>query len=115
MFQSPVSLSEAMSMAKEEMARDARAAAGRREILAERAAMAARRKRNPDLFTQMMEAANPYKKAKGGLVKKEKAEMMKKAAGKKAMPMAAMMKKTAKKPMKMAMGGKACGPMGKKK
>jgi hypothetical protein len=78
--------------------------------------MAARRKRNPDLFTQMMEAANPYEKAKGGLVKKEKAEMMKKAAGKKAMPMAVMMKKTAaKKPMKMAMGGKACGPMGKKK
>jgi hypothetical protein len=103
-----------MSMAKEEMARDARAAAGRREILAERAAMVARRKANPDLFTQMMEAANPYKKAKGGLVKKEKAEMMKKAAGKKAMPMAAMMKKTAKKPMKMAMGGKACGPMGRK-
>jgi hypothetical protein len=127
MFQSPVSLSEAMSMAKEEMARDARAAAGRREILAERAAMVARRKKNPDLFTQMMEAANPYKKAKGGLVKKpayknggivkkEKAEMMKKPAGKKAMPMAAMMKKMAtKKPMKMAMGGKACGPMGKKK
>jgi hypothetical protein len=77
--------------------------------------MAERRKKNPDIFTRLMALANPYKKAKGGLVKKEKAEMMKKAAGKKAMPMAAMMKKTAKKPMKMAMGGKACGPMGKKK
>jgi hypothetical protein len=135
MFQSKLSMSQAMEMAKEEAARDALAAKGRREILAERAAMAARRKRNPDLFTQMMEAANPYEKAKGGLVKKpayknggivkkEKAEMMKKAAGKKAMPMAAkktmpmaaMMKKaTAKKPMKMAMGGMACMTTGKKK
>lgn len=127
MFQSKLSMSQAMEMAKEEAARDALAAKGRREILAERAAMVARRKRNPDLFTQMMEAANPYEKAKGGLVKKPAyknggsvkkgmAEMMKKPAGKKAMPMAAMMKKMAtKKPMKMAMGGKACGPMGKKK